>query len=105
MGKPVLFLKQLQFFFQLQHTLPGFQSGRTDHSAQQCPLIDGFALGAGWFAHALMRVVWRKSYGAAGSWLLFFISSRCLCWSAGRAGKIDITFLKIDKTFNRQVYP
>lgn len=51
MGKPVLFLKQLQFFFQLQHTLPSFQSGRTGHSAQQCPLIDGFACWRRGFFH------------------------------------------------------
>lgn len=105
MGKPFLFLKQLQFFFQLQHTLPGFQSGRTGHSAQQCPLIDGFALGPGWFGHALMWVGWRESYRAAGPRLLFFISSQCLRWSAGRAGKMVIIFPKIDITFNLQVYP
>lgn len=43
MRKPVLYLKPLQFFFQLQNRLPSFQSGRTGHSTQQCPLIDGFA--------------------------------------------------------------
>lgn len=103
MGKPLLFLKLLQFLFQLRHRLPGFQSGRTGYGAQQCPLIDGFALGAGLRSHVKKWVVDHTYYKAARQLQVFFMSCRCLILSVGRAGKMNSNFPKIDKTFNRQV--
>lgn len=63
MGKALLLRRLLELLFKLGNALPGFYGRRTGYSAQQCLLVDLFALGLACRRHGVASLNDAQFYG------------------------------------------
>ena len=63
MGKALLLRRLLELLFKLGNALPGFYGRRAGYSAQQCLLVDLFALGLACRSHMVPSFNDAQFYG------------------------------------------